>query len=445
MTIFGIEISELAVIFADYIIVFLFFKNYLGQINGGRLKNILGAFVFVAVFAITYKLFYGNTAVAMPQSFLTYFSVAFLLFDGKWYWKLLASFLYFIILHLIDLFAMFGLMWIANVDAQEIFNGNGTLYFCGVIISKVLLLFTTQLIGHTRNKENKRLSFEYWIAIVTFPTISSILVYLLFEFNWRLQTTEVTVTTIIALFGILYINFFAFRLINFFADKTERDTKDAVIRQNYEKQVAECQRLDYMVTSRGKFFHDIKHFKSTLEELVKKRDVEKALQLLEEVLQLEAVQTKEYVHTSNSVINALFNYHISKAEKNGIRVDVGDLFFPKNLKLDIADLCSIFGNSLENAVEACMRMERDEKFITIGLRYSDNELVYRITNSTDGKIVKGKNWYASTKKTAELSGLGIEIMENAVQKYGGTFGAEPKFDIKTTRHIFETGFVIPSN
>jgi len=446
MTVFGTELSwihfsQFAIMFTDYIIAFLFFKNFLGQENGNKIKNIFCAFAFVVVVVLTNQLFMESTAIMMPLSLLIYTLITFLLFNGKWYWKLLAVSLFFVIVHLLDLFAIFSLMRIANINTQAIFD-NGALFFSATIISRVLLLLTTKILGHFRNKENKHISFEYWIAIITFPVISSFVIYLIFEFNWRLQSAEVTATTVIALFGILYINIFAFRLINFFANKTERDTKAAIIQQNFEKQVEECKRLNYLITSRGKFFHDIKHFKSTLDELVEKKNIDKALQLLEEVMELEALQTKEYVHTGDDVINALFNYHIAQAEKNGIKVDVGDVYCPKGLRFDIADLCSIFGNSLENAVEACMRMKSGEKFITIGLRYCQDSLVYRVTNSTDGKVVKGKRWYDSTKTTMGLSGLGIEIMENAVEKYGGTFGAELKFDEENNKHFFEVGFSI---
>jgi len=438
--IFGVPLSwvmlfELATMFTEYVIVFLFFNSFLGQQNSNRLKNILFSLVYVISITLINVIFFGNDAVTMPFSLLIYILIALFLFDGNLALKILAGFLFAAFMFIVDLFVIFGLMWVVDISAQYIFDVRGLSMIYGAIISRVLLLLITKIVGNLRNKENKLISIEYWVAIVTFPVISIFIIYMMFEFNWRLQEAYVTGTTVLALLGVLYINIFAFNLIEFFANKTVRDTKSIILEQSFDKQVKECQRLDFLIESRSKFFHEMKHYSPTLERLVAENDIAGAMDIFKKLLELEAIQTQEHVWTSNNVVNALFNYYIANAKDKGIAIDVSDLFLPEEMNIDVADLCSIFGNSLENAIEACERMTDGEKFIAVGLRYRNGKLTYKITNSTNGKLMKKKKRFASSKNTFGLNGFGIEIMENSVEKYNGVFRAR-----HNPGNIFEVAF-----
>jgi len=425
-----------ATMIAEYIIMFLFYKGFLGQENGSRIKNIMGCIIFVAVTALT-KILLPTGAITISISMVLYILLTFL-FDGNIKWKLFASVLYFVLLFIIDELTMFGLMWAGNADVSTVFNG-GILSVYGLIISTVLILLATRIVVRFRKRDNRRISFQYWLAIVTFPIISIVLLYVLYDFNWRLPNADVTVTTAIAIVGILYINIFAFQMIEFFSDKAEREAREILLRESFEKQIRENERIEYERAAQNRFFHDLRHHSRLLIELVEKGDTADALDLISQITKLDSMEKKEYVNTSNPAINAIFNYRIAYAEARGISVEIGDLYFPEGLKFDIADLCIIFSNSLENAIEACMKIKDGDKFIKVGMRYRDGKLVYKISNSTDGNIIQTKKGFKSTKTTAGLHGLGIESMEIAVQKYGGTLFAEHK------NNVFELGFSISNN
>jgi sensor histidine kinase regulating citrate/malate metabolism len=74
------------------------------------------------------------------------------------------------------------------------------------------------------------------------------------------------------------------------------------------------------------------------------------------------------------------------------------------------------------------------------LKYIDDRLVYKITNSTDGNVIKNKaGGFKSTKTTQGEHGLGVGNIEKVVDKYGGTFTAD------YSENTFTLGFSIPVN
>ena len=106
--------------------------------------------------------------------------------------------------------------------------------------------------------------------------------------------------------------------------------------------------------------------------------------------------------------------------------------------MDIEDICIIFANSLENAIEACQKVEQSGRFIKVVLNYRDDRLVYKITNPTDGSVIKNRSGgFKSTKTTPGEHGLGVVNIEKAVEKYGGIFNAEHG------DNVFTLGFSIP--
>lgn len=432
---------QIAATLSEYIIFFLFCKDFLGQEKGSKIKNFSGAFIYMIVLILANTLMVPMGIPPVVITALTLIFLTFFLFDSGWKWKLFASLIFFALMGVFETVAIVVMLWLGNIERYTLFNTE--IIFFIVIISRLMLLLTTKTIGKLKNKQNSRLSLEYWLAIATFPVVSSVVLYVLFITSWQSEQTQATFPMALAVLGMLFVNILAFRLIEIFSDKAEREIREAgqkvresVLKQNFERQASECGRLEYLLAEQANLFHDLKTYKIKLNQHVKDGNIEDAMGTLERVLKLESMQTKGYVHTPNSVINAIFNYHIQSAKERGITVNLQDIHFPREIKLDITDLCVIFGNSLENAITACEKVKDSEKFIAISLRYIDNKLTYKIKNPTDGNVTKGERWFNSTKTTAGLSGLGMSIMDSSVQKYGGTF------DARHNGNIFELGFVI---
>lgn len=85
------------------------------------------------------------------------------------------------------------------------------------------------------------------------------------------------------------------------------------------------------------------------------------------------------------------------------------------------DLCVIFGNALDNAIEACDRVENEERQIYVYMMYSPQELTCRISNTAK----KPEHEIIKTSKSDKLNhGFGLENIKKTVEKYNGVVNIE---------------------
>lgn len=104
---------------------------------------------------------------------------------------------------------------------------------------------------------------------------------------------------------------------------------------------------------------------------------------------------------------------------------------PVGLGIEPVDICMIFGNALDNAIEACAKTE--VKKISVSAIYDKNSLTCKITNTAPDEKTDG---FKTTKKDSLNHGFGIENIKTALKKYNSV----PEF--RYENGIFTFGFTI---
>ena len=105
--------------------------------------------------------------------------------------------------------------------------------------------------------------------------------------------------------------------------------------------------------------------------------------------------------------------------------------------IDDLDLCGLLGNLMDNAIEACERIEKD-RFINIKIITTKKNLIILIQNSMNGNIELKDNEYFSSKKKG-LLGRGIMQINKIVDQYNGVVTR------KHDNYIFETKIVMENS
>lgn len=140
-------------------------------------------------------------------------------------------------------------------------------------------------------------------------------------------------------------------------------------------------------------------------------------------------------YTSNSVLNAIFNEKERLAKEKGIQFTIESAFGSFDF-MDDLDLCSIFANALDNAIEAAEKCDEGNRWIKLRYQEKAAALFVRIENSC-AVIPQIQNGELKTTKSDPLyHGLGIKSMKLALSKYSGTLS------IDTTDH-FSLSILIP--
>ena len=143
------------------------------------------------------------------------------------------------------------------------------------------------------------------------------------------------------------------------------------------------------------------------------------------------------VETENPVITALVSTKKNKSFENDIDMKL-DIDIPEELPFDFVDLSIIIGNLLDNAIEACLIIDKEAKRnIELSIHTNEKNLIIEVINTKCASIkVDTENIFGefTTKKDKSNHGLGLENIKLIVWQYNGTvvvkdLGAEFKVSI----------------
>ena len=134
-------------------------------------------------------------------------------------------------------------------------------------------------------------------------------------------------------------------------------------------------------------------------------------------LSTELTAIENILKTGNKMADAILNSKISLARAKGINV-VAEANVAVKLTISEVDMCIILGNLLDNAIEACLGLPKDERLIRIYMEMKNTQLYISITNTAPkGKRrVLGKR-HVTTKGAGH--GFGLARVDHVVERHGG--------------------------
>ena len=148
----------------------------------------------------------------------------------------------------------------------------------------------------------------------------------------------------------------------------------------------------------------------------------------------ETMQELEYKYvTGNAVTDVIINDKCRRAEKAGIRFDAD---FRYGGEIPVFDMGIILNNLLDNAIEACEKLETGKGFIRLSLKRKKQFLILYVENSFDGAapISKGSPLPPTTKQSIlpgiiTEHGIGLENVRDIAERYFGGVNIKVKGDV----------------
>lgn len=164
--------------------------------------------------------------------------------------------------------------------------------------------------------------------------------------------------------------------------------------------------------------HEQKNRNLELLGLARQGDCQGIIRLLEE--QQKGIENKwTAVSTGNFTVDAVLNYELSLARDNEIAVE-SEVSVPNELDVNATVLCGILGNALDNAIDACCRLEEKKRKIHLLLKVEKHNLFFEVKNSYDGVVKCRDGRLVTRKEDSRGHGLGIRVMEEMIHRVNGT-------------------------
>lgn len=236
----------------------------------------------------------------------------------------------------------------------------------------------------------------------------------------------IMIVIILIICAIIITSIFLIRhmLYNMIDHRIERFQNELI-----EKQVCEIQNMYRQV--RG-WRHDYRNHIQNMKIQLSEGNYEKLSDYLDELANdLDTVDT--VIKTGNVMADAILNSKLNIAEKMNVRLNI-KASLPDNIPMNNVELCSMLGNILDNAVEACSSLPEEERFIRIYIGKLKNQLYLSVQNSA-GKVHRKKDVYISTKEGER--GYGLFRIDRIAKKYGGYINRQNE------EGVFATEIMIP--
>ena len=198
------------------------------------------------------------------------------------------------------------------------------------------------------------------------------------------------------------------------------------------EQVKHYEQVEKTDNELRKFRHNYKNMKIGLMSLLNNKDTDGAKKYVADCDELLDIDYTLY-QTGNSIINAILSDKAMKVKDKGITIKFTGLI--PQTKISNTDLCIIFGNILDNAIEAVEKVDDNiAKEINIDVYKKKDYLFITVTNPTKTEVAIKDNKIVTSKDDKSNHGLGLSSVEETLKKYDG------HLDLDCDNNKFTTSF-----
>lgn len=267
------------------------------------------------------------------------------------------------------------------------------------------------------------------IVVVAFAFSNISFVMTNSPFFGQMKMDMFLIRTIVDFSGITVLYAFQSRICEYIVEK-EKTMIQAMLKSQYEQYRSYQESMELMHIK----YHDLKHQIAGL-RAENDSDKRKAwIDAMEQELEASALLLKTGNHVLDNILNAKMLY----AKKHQIRLtcvaDGSLLNF-----MHVTDICTIFGNALDNAIESVLMQEDTQKrLIHIAVSSVRQFIFIQISNYCDYTVEHSEGQLPQTTKTDKKNhGFGLKSIRYSAQKYGGTL------TVSTDKNWFELKLLIP--
>ena len=171
------------------------------------------------------------------------------------------------------------------------------------------------------------------------------------------------------------------------------------------------------------FRHDIKNNLAMTQMMLESGRTDEAREHISDMLGRVSALSPKYV-TGDEMLDLIVTMKADKMDELNIKFTL-DGVTDGGLNIKPMDMCSVFANALDNAIEAASKCE--DPFVTLNIKRTDKFFVIKLTNSAAKKIDVGKllatTGYTS-KSDKDHHGFGLMNVRRTVEDYDGILKAE---------------------
>ncbi len=350
--------------------------------------------------------FIVRPSIRVVVSFVVIIVISILLYHGSVVLKVFVSVYWVMIIAVSDLLFISILVLIGYKNPMLLL-GRETGRALAMIGTKILNFWIVVYICRIYKNKAKDLPLKYWLLILMMPFLSVIIIKLIFTANE--MDKNVLGSYIVCVGGLIYLNLSVFNYFESYDKQIRLEALEKIVKkkdENYRLLVASYNEI-YDIK------HDLKDQVELLNDLIEKGDYKEAQNHMHRLYHT-VENTASVCYTGNSTVDSVINLKDAYARNLNIRFKIK--IKVNRIEFDTIGLCRILGNILDNAVEACQRIDSGERYIFFMMNQIENKLIIEVNNTSLEVDVSN---LSTSKENKLIHGIGLRSIKHMVHNMNG--------------------------
>ncbi|GMQ64736.1 sensor histidine kinase [Vallitalea maricola] len=410
---------ELFVDIVEALIIIKFCSSVYKKRYNSIIAYYVGGFSITAIIFI-FNYFSNDLECTFRGSFLgmiiIMFVVVLALYDEK-IMKLLLGYIGLLILIVAIEGIILSILSFIFGESPAIFAKSNILRVLGMVVSKLITFLVIVLFISDGERFGLRfLKKSLLIEIITLFIINlGIMTSIVPMYrNLMYENNEDSIVAGFVILGLGIVNIVSLLIYDKLLAQSKKDLELQLKIQQYEMQSKYFDEINNATLKLKSLRHDMSNHLGNIKGLLRYKEYTKLEEYLNKLLsQIDEVD--KIIITKYPAISALLNRKYARAGKNNINcvMNIGSV---DNLTIDTVDICIILGNLIDNAIEATIKVDENNRYIKLDINNVNNYLVIDCVNSTVGSENISLD---TTKADKEIHGIGLKNINQIVEKYYG--------------------------
>lgn len=376
----------------------------------GKLPVKIAAFVVCGFLADS--IIYSNDLGSLFGTMMLFFIYALIFYHGTLLEKVSLLFVFYPALIAINylMLDMGGRLFLVTTQAsyEEAFQSSELMLISTAIHTGSLLLRLLFWIGawlllrKFLSKIASHLNMKMWLIVDMLMLASFVAIFTIIYFMPENTAIvyPICMASIFSSFGCMY-------LASYICDavQTAYHAQELEMQQKYYKdRIQDEERV-------RRIYHDLKNHLLVLENV----QGAQATKEMAKELRSQIADYENYIHTGNDFLDVIIRDKAKKAKDRQIDFNAV-ISFEDGTFIEPLDISTIFGNALDNAIEASEKLQASERMITVKAASVRDMLMITVENNAVCALPADRQ---TTKGDSFLHGFGLSNIEKASAKYGG--------------------------
>ena len=167
-------------------------------------------------------------------------------------------------------------------------------------------------------------------------------------------------------------------------------------------------------TERARTYHDISHHLHAIYTLAREAQDTGVVDYVKNIMSVDEADALQKVWTGVDIIDCVLNEEYQKGTGNGLSILIDSHMLPMGMRISNKDLCSLFANILDNAIDAAKTR------VEIHIRLIHEMVLIQVENDTKSAPVFRGGKLVTTKSDKKNHGWGTRNIEDIVNRYDGS-------------------------